>query len=150
MWGKTKGRPAATTQFDTLIAQNTLIRGSIEFRGGLHIDGTVLGTVRACEGSEAAVRLSDVSRIEGDVIAPHVIINGKVLGNIYASEHLELAANASITGDVYYNLIEMAMGSEVNGSLVHDQAKAEQKLGLEVAADGGDKVIVDQNTAVIT
>jgi cytoskeletal protein CcmA (bactofilin family) len=130
MWGKTKSRPAATTQFDTLIAQSTLVRGNIEFSGGLHIDGTVFGTVKATDAKDAAVRLSDVSKIEGDVIAPHVIINGKVLGNVYASEHLELAANASITGNVYYNLIEMVMGAEVNGSLVHNKEQAEQKLGL--------------------
>jgi len=30
-----------------------------------------------------------------------------------------LALNARIIGNVYYNLIEMAMGAEVNGSLIH-------------------------------
>lgn len=137
MWGKTKSRPVATAQFDTLIAQGTVIRGDLEFTGGVHIDGTVHGTLRASDAKDAAVRLSEVSRIEGDVIAPHVIINGKVLGNVYASEHLELAANASITGNVYYNLIEMVMGAEVNGSLVHDREQAEKKLGvsLEKAAE---------------
>ena len=34
---------------------------------------------------------------------------------------IELATNAKVNGDVYYNLIEMAMGAAVNGSLVHRQ-----------------------------
>lgn len=157
MWGKTKSRPVATAQFDTLIAQGTVIKGDLEFAGGVHIDGTVHGTLRAVDAKDAAVRLSEVSQVEGDVIAPHVIINGKVLGNVYASEHLELAANASITGNVYYHLIEMVMGAEVNGSLVHDRELAEKKLGVATAlasesksevADGGNAGALTQTKRV--
>ena len=57
----------------------------------------------------------------GDINAPHVIINGTVNGDVYASAHLELAEKASINGSVYYNLIEMAMGASVNGNLVHQR-----------------------------
>ena len=35
------------------------------------------------------------------------------------SAAVELAANAVVTGTVHYNLIEMVMGAQVNGSLVH-------------------------------
>lgn len=130
MWGKNKQKPAANIHFDTLIAEGTWIKGSVEFKGGLHIDGAVKGDIRAAEESNAVVRLSEAARIEGDVIAPHVIVNGRVNGDVYASEHLELAANASITGNVYYSLIEMVMGAEVNGSLVHDKELAVEKLAL--------------------
>ena len=34
-------------------------------------------------------------------------------------KRIELAAKARVDGDVFYKLIEMAMGAEVNGSLVH-------------------------------
>ena len=40
-------------------------------------------------------------------------------GDVYSSEHIELAAKARVIGNVYYHLIEMVMGSEVNGSLYH-------------------------------
>jgi cytoskeletal protein CcmA (bactofilin family) len=42
-----------------------------------------------------------------------------VEGDVYSSEHIELAAKARVIGNVYYHLIEMVMGSEVNGSLYH-------------------------------
>lgn len=130
MWGKSKQKPVANIHFDTLIAESTLLRGNVEFSGGLHIDGVIKGNIQAIEEKSAVVRLSEAARVEGDVIAPHVIINGQVHGDVYASEHLELAENASITGNVYYNLIEMVMGAEVNGSLVHDKDQAVKKLGL--------------------
>src|SRR5690606_41538403 len=44
----------------------------------------------------------------------------------HSSKHIELAEKASIKGNVYYNLIEMAMGAAVNGNLVHsDKAVSE-------------------------
>ncbi len=105
--------------YDTLISSNTEILGDIKFSGGLHIDGKVKGCVIAQDNTNAVVRISDHGVIEGEVRAPHVIINGQVLGDVYSSEHAELAANASVTGTVYYNLLEMVMGAQVNGSLEH-------------------------------
>jgi len=52
--------------------------------------------------------------------APHVIINGRVDGDVFSSEHVELAANAVVNGTVHYKLIEMVMGAQVNGSLIHE------------------------------
>ncbi len=123
MWGikKTKGRKPVTGHFDTLISNKTQIEGDLHFSGGLHIDGTIKGTIRADESSEAIIRISDVGEVDGDVIAPHIIVNGTVHGDVYSSKHIELAANASIKGNVYYHLIEMVMGAEVNGNLVHNK-----------------------------
>lgn len=50
-----------------------------------------------------------------------MIINGTVNGDVYATAHLELAEKAAINGSVYYNLIQMAVGSSVNGNLVHQR-----------------------------
>ncbi len=141
MWGKSKQKPVATTQFDTLIAEGTLLRGNVEFSGGLHIDGSIKGNIRAVEEKSAVVRVSEVGKIEGDVIAPHVVINGQVHGDVYASEHLELAEKASITGNVYYNLIEMVIGAEVNGNLVHNREQASEKLGLAATQEEPASVI---------
>lgn len=108
--------------YDSLIAQGTEVSGDVVVSGGLHIDGKVEGVIRAAANyPNTVVRLSDLGEVKGDIYAPHVIINGKVQGNVHASEHVELAAKASIEGNVYYNLIEMAMGAEVNGNLVHER-----------------------------
>lgn len=112
-------RKTGTAQFDTLISNKTSVKGDVHFSGGLHIDGKVEGTVYAEEGSDAVLRISDIGEIEGDVYAPHIIINGTVYGNVYSSEDLELASKAAVHGNVYYHLIEMAMGAAVNGSLLH-------------------------------
>jgi cytoskeletal protein CcmA (bactofilin family) len=125
MWGSSKKKSRSKhyqspqVHFDTLVSSKTQIQGDIQFSGGLHIDGLIRGTIRAEDDSEAIVRISDIGEIDGDVIAPHIIVNGTVHGDVYASKHIELASKASIKGNVYYHLIEMAMGAEVNGNLVH-------------------------------
>lgn len=122
MLGKKKQKPRRPTgHFDTLISGKTSVSGDVHFSGGLHVDGRIRGKVLAEDGSEAVLRLSEVGEIEGDIVAPYVIINGTVRGDVYASSHLELATKAAIHGNVYYNLIEMAMGASVNGNLVHQK-----------------------------
>ena len=122
MLGKKKQKPRRPTgHFDTLISSRTTVEGDVHFSGGLHVDGRIRGKVVADEGTDAVLRISEVGEVTGDINAPHVIINGTVNGDVYASAHLELAEKASINGSVYYNLIEMEMGASVNGNLVHQR-----------------------------
>ena len=120
MWGKNR-KPKQTAQIDSLIGQNTEIRGDVIFSGGLHVDGTIKGSVIAEQGEDSLLTLSERGTIEGEVRVPNVVVNGKVIGDVHASGHVELASDARIHGNVYYALIEMAMGSEVNGNLVHKE-----------------------------
>jgi len=118
MLGK-RSKPKKVARIDTLIGQHSEIRGDIAFSGGLHVDGTIRGDVSAPDDSGSVLTLSEHGAIEGEVRVPHIILNGSVVGDVHAAERIELAARARVTGNVYYNLIEMAMGAEVNGSLVH-------------------------------
>lgn len=122
MWGKTKNK---RIDFDrhlgrtTMIAAGTEIHGDITFDGGLLIEGIVHGNVNAKPGAESLLRVADGGEVYGDICAPHIVINGRVCGDVHSSEHVELASKAIVHGNVNYALIEMVMGAEVNGSLVH-------------------------------
>ena len=119
-----KGKKRVTTRIDTLVGQQSVMNGDISFSGGLHVDGRIIGNVTAPDDSGSVLTLSENGSIEGEVRVPHIILNGKIAGNVHASERVELAPKAQVTGDVFYNLIEMAMGAEVNGSLVHQATEA--------------------------
>lgn len=121
MWGSDKKNQRPNLPVDTLIGANTTIRGDVVFAGGLHIDGKVYGSLTAETGQGAVLVLSDKGVIEGELRAPHVVINGQVRGNIYAAERVELAAQAKVTGNIYYRLLEMTAGAEVNGQIVRDE-----------------------------
>ena len=130
MWGSRK--KLRTPKIDSLIGRQTEIIGDLRFSGGLHVDGTIRGNVYADDDSGAVLTLSANGTVEGDVRVPNVVLNGVVVGDVYARDQIELASNARINGNVYYRLIEMAMGAEVNGSLVHQGLEErEPKLQIE-------------------
>jgi cytoskeletal protein CcmA (bactofilin family) len=119
MLGRGKKGKSADPRIDTIIGQQTQISGDLHFSGGLHIDGHIKGNVIANEGTDSVLTVSEHGRIEGDVRVPNVFLNGAVTGDVHCEERIELAAKAKVNGDVHYNLIEMVMGAEVNGSLLH-------------------------------
>ena len=129
MFGKKKSFSSA--RIDTLIGQGTAINGDLVFSGGLHVDGKICGNVVAEEGSTALLILSEFGRIEGEVRVPNMVLNGEIVGDVYGSIRVELAPKSRIKGSVYYNLIEMAIGAEVNGGLIHQPDGLQPRKALE-------------------
>jgi len=107
------------TVVDTLVGQNTKINGDLNFEGGCHVDGIVNGNVSADTDSNSALSVSEDANIKGGVTVPYVVLHGIVRGDVFASRRVELGPTARVIGNVYYNLIEMAIGAEINGKLVH-------------------------------
>ena len=124
MLGKKKKRKV--TQVDSLVGQHTIVTGDVNFTGGCHIDGKVIGNVLSEDLDTSVLTVSDRGSVEGEVKVPYLILNGTVIGDVYVHEHIELAANARVEGNVYYNLLEMTMGAEVNGQLIHKLTNADE------------------------
>jgi cytoskeletal protein CcmA (bactofilin family) len=117
----------------TLVSRTTEIVGDIHFSGELIIEGRVKGNIYAEDDSAAMIRVAEKGAVEGEICVPSAIVNGLVQGDVRSAIHLELAAKAVVVGNVYYNLIEMVMGSEVNGNLMHigsNQSDA-KRLGID-------------------
>ena len=107
------------TVVETLVGANTRISGDLHFSGGCHVDGTVNGSVTADPDSKSALSISEEGNIDGGVTVPYVVLHGIVRGDVFANQRVELGPTARVIGNVYYNLIEMAIGAEINGKLVH-------------------------------
>ena len=121
MFGKSKDNPPLATNLPsmTLISRNTEIVGDIHFSGELIIEGRVKGNICAEDDSAALIRVAENGAVEGEICVPSAVINGLIQGDLRSANHIELASKAVVVGNVYYNLIEMVMGSEVNGNLIH-------------------------------
>ena len=115
----------------TVIGKETQIVGDLHFSGGLHVDGTIRGDVSATADEIATLTVSEEGKVEGEVRVANILLNGTVVGDVYASQRVELAEKARVTGTVYYNLLEMAMGAEVNGKLVHCEDMTQRRLGFD-------------------
>lgn len=115
----------------TVIGKGTEIRGDLAFVEGLHLDGVVKGNVTGDPEGNSTITVSEQGLIEGDVRVDHLILNGSVVGDVYVKERAELASAARVSGTVYYRLLEMAMGAEVNGQLVHSEEEDPRRLSYD-------------------
>ena len=115
----------------TLISNGTEISGDIHFDGELIIEGRVKGSIHALEDSSAVIKIADKGVVEGNIRVPSAVINGLVQGDVFCGKHIELASKAIVVGDLHYNLIEMVLGSEVNGKLMHINASKPEVERLE-------------------
>ena len=130
MFGKKKQPP-----IKSLIAYGSRIEGNLKFTDGLRIDGEVIGDIRAVEGSASILVISESAIVTGQIYADHVIINGRVMGSVHASELLELQPKAKIAGDVFYKALEMHQGAVIFGQLKPNSQEAEEKPTLKLAAN---------------
>ncbi len=104
----------------TLVGGATRVTGDIEFTGACLVDGYVKGNVTSNGEDTATLSISEKGCVEGAVKVPNVLLNGTVKGDVRASQRVELGSNARVVGNVQYGLIEMAIGAEVNGKLIHE------------------------------
>ena len=130
MFGKKKQPP-----IKSLIAQGSCIEGNLKFTDGLRIDGEVIGDICANEDSSSILVISESATVTGRIFAEHVIINGRVIGPVHASELLELQPKAKIQGDVSYKALEMHQGAVIFGQLRPTSQDAEEKPVLKLAAN---------------
>jgi len=119
-------------RIDSLIGATTRIEGNVFFSGGLRVDGVVRGNVAALPDQPGTLVVSEHARVDGEVQAAHVVVNGTVNGSVDARETLELQSNSRVKGDIHYKSIEIQQGAVIEGRLVHHVAEV-RGVELKVA-----------------
>ncbi len=82
-------------RIDSLIGATTRIEGNIIFSGGLRVDGMVRGNVASAADQPGTLVVSSDARIDGEVQASHIVVNGTINGPVHAIETLELQCIAA-------------------------------------------------------
>lgn len=129
MLGFKKGG-ASQGGIDSLIGAGTRIEGDVIFSGGLRVDGEVRGNISSESGQEGVLVISEKASVEGAISVGHVVINGTVIGPVFAAESLELLHAARVTGDIEYHQIEMQQGAVIQGRMVHQVSAKTVELKL--------------------
>ena len=134
-FGNKRSKPQ--NRIDSLIGAGTRIEGSVSFTGGLRVDGYIQGDIGEAGGQASTLVLSEDARVEGVINVAHVVINGTVVGPVHAREYVELQSKSRVTGDVFYNTLEMHIGAIVEGKLVHKEHVHEPDMTGEIPVVAG-------------
>jgi cytoskeletal protein CcmA (bactofilin family) len=87
----------------------------VSFEGVLHFDGYSFGPITSPDGT---LVLTKRGRIEADVNVKVAIINGRVTGDIIASERVVLESEARVTGQIYTRALSVRLGAIFDGECV--------------------------------
>lgn len=117
----------------TVVAENAVLRGDLRFDGEVRIEGRLIGNIDADEG---LVSISPGGYVEGIIKAPSVTINGALVGDAHALEHLQLGADARVDGSLHYRFMEMVSGAQIDGQLHYlGESPAKALVDVPSAAD---------------
>lgn len=98
---------------ETIIGNNIAIDGEITGNDSLTIFGVVRGRIQVKE----AVTITQSARVEADVESASVEVAGQVLGNITATDKVEIKAGGKLVGDVKAPRILIADGASFKGNI---------------------------------
>ncbi len=107
-----------TQNIDTIIGQNTTVKGDLVFSGMMHLLGKVEGSITSSSDNDTLI-ISETGQITGSLKTGNLNINGAVEGDITVSGKMEVASKARINGNIFYVNIEMETGSQINGKLIY-------------------------------
>ena len=98
----------------SIIGKLVVVKGDLSGEEALVVDGKVDGSIML-HGQRLTVRTN--GRVHGNIEARHVILHGRVEGDIQASDRLELFRSGSVKGDVSTARISIEDGAFFKGRL---------------------------------
>ena len=96
------------------IGKSVVIKGELSGSEDLAVEGTVEGKV---ELGENVLTVGAHGKIKAAVFAKIVIVLGEVVGNITASEKVDIRDSGSVDGDIVSPRVAIAEGAHLRGSV---------------------------------
>jgi cytoskeletal protein CcmA (bactofilin family) len=117
---------SSTADDRATIGKTLQIKGEVIGSESLYIDGKVEGAITL---PDSRVTVSRNAQVSANITAREVVVLGKVSGNIYASDRVDIRSEGSLTGDVTGQRISIADGAFFKGGI--DISKLNQvKVGM--------------------
>ena len=106
-----KPRPVSSA---VTIGASVVIKGEVSAKEDLTISGRIEGKV---EVREHVVRVGPGAQVNAEILGRTVLVEGRVTGNITATERIELLENGAVEGDISAPKVAMADGAEFRGKI---------------------------------
>ena len=108
-------RPLAQPMRDVVnIGKSVVIKGELNGSEDLTIEGQVEGKI---ELRQNVLTIGPNGKIKAAVFAKSVIVLGEVVGNVTASEKVDIRDNGSVDGDLISPRVAIAEGAHFRGSI---------------------------------
>ena len=126
MWGNRKDRVGA------FLDDGSEIEGKYTCAGTVLLDAKLRGEIVAKD----TLVIGDHGVVEATVRAVVLVVRGKVVGNVTASERVELKSSARVTGDVEAPVIVVEAGAVLDGRRRMTKPAAAPHAAVVVPVEG--------------
>ena len=129
IFDKISATTASGNKNSTVIGENCVIEGDVTFEKTIEVHGKIIGTLKIAENcTSASLVIKKTGIVEGDVYGSDVMIEGEVVGNVSGKKEIKIENSAFISGNVYYDILDVQGGATINGNLIRNKGKEPQKL----------------------
>ena len=130
--------------FDAFLGAGTNYNGTLTFQGAIRIDGTFTGTIN----SEGTLIVGHNASIEGTLRVGSVICNGRINGEIRATEKVMLHKSAVVTGNLRTPVLSVEEGAKFDGELMMTAIEKQELESLSSSKFDEPTIILDQESVV--
>jgi len=115
------------------IGKSVVVRGELSGSEDLFVDGEVEGSIELRGNS---LTIGPNGRVRANVNARDIVVQGKVDGNLRATDRVDLKKSALVTGDIITQRIAIEDGAFFKGSvdIQRQETKPEAKPAVAAAA----------------
>lgn len=106
---------------NTIIGKDTVITGTLDIKGALRVDGTVIGKVISSD----CVTIGASGTVEAEIESNTAVIAGKLTGNVHATEKIELQAKCEMSGDLKTKSLVIEQGAIFCGACNMKEGQSE-------------------------
>jgi cytoskeletal protein CcmA (bactofilin family) len=103
------------------IGKSITIKGDLTGSEDIVVEGTVEGKIDF-PNNQLTIGANGTAKAE--ITAKHIVVIGRVAGNVHGTERVEIQATGVVEGDVSSPRLVVAEGAVLNGSIHMTQAKA--------------------------
>jgi cytoskeletal protein CcmA (bactofilin family) len=120
------GGAVSGEMLSVLFAETSNVNGKLQFQGAVQIDGTFSGAVTTTD----RLIVGERAKIQAEITCGSAVVKGEVVGNITASESVDLLASARVRGDITSPSLTVERGAMFDGaSRSHNPATKARRPG---------------------
>src|SRR5256886_15811119 len=113
----------ADAGLNALLGPGSVVEGKLGFKGQVRIEGTFTGEITTTD----LLIVGETAKVSANINCGSVVVNGEVIGNIKASDSIELHKPARVKGDLAAPALSIEKGVVFEGK--------------SMMLNGGDKLV---------
>lgn len=123
------GAGTATSELNALLGKGSEFDGKLAFEGTVRIDGNFTGEITTSD----TLIVGEGARVQAEITCGAVVVHGEVIGNVKASQSVELHKPARLKGDVISPSLMIEKGVMFEGRAQMEQAASSKIVPIAVS-----------------